>query len=183
MNSKTRNRLIGSITILLLIVIFFPYMVKDKAPQPESTIAIIDSEVLQQDIVVDDIHALTDSASDAGDETIAPPQITTDHHDADIQVTVPDIVTNVESENRAAQIETDKVYNIQLVALKNRQKIEELVALLRLHNYDVYTDPSVPQDNQITRLLVGPYSSKEQAELIILDLKNLTKLNGFITSR
>lgn len=75
-----------------------------------------------------------------------------------------------------------KPYMIQLTALKNRQKIEELVALLRLNNYNVIVIPENPEPNQLIKLQVGPYAKKEQAEQVIINLNNLTKLKGFIVA-
>ncbi|QIQ20638.1 SPOR domain-containing protein [Zophobihabitans entericus] len=197
MKNKTRNQLIGLITVILLAIIFYPYIIKNKKEFNESTIPLVNTE-LPGDIIVDDtqISILPDEI--VGTDT------TTDNQSDDIQ----DIINRVTVESTTVQIPNsgssaasattsgtttstaitptatnDKGYSIQLAALKNRQKIEELVAMLRLHNYDVYTDPAVPKQDQIIRLLVGPYPSKEQAELVSLDLKNLTKLNGFIVSK
>ena len=64
--------------------------------------------------------------------------------------------------------------------MKNKKKIEELVALLRLNNYNVIIIPSNPEPNQLIKLQVGPYAKKDQAEQLISNLNHLTKLKGVI---
>lgn len=98
-----------------------------------------------------------------------------------IKIRKPIIATHTASQAkvRAKQaVNVMKNYNIQLVALKNQKKIEELLALLRLHNYHAYIDKQGGEE--IRRLFVGPYTSKAKAQSTILDLHNLTKLKGII---
>ena len=56
------------------------------------------------------------------------------------------------------------------------------MALLRLNNYDVRIIPSNPGPNQLIKLQVGPYAKKEQAEQLLSNLNNLTKLKGVIVT-
>ncbi|WP_392566372.1 SPOR domain-containing protein [Utexia brackfieldae] len=189
MNNSTRNRLIGIITILLIITIFFPYVLRRKSFDDSAAISLTVPTANQQQNIVNntDLDNDSDTVSDL-DMTDIPTVIATPSTPSASSPAV------IDAENDAhavapitlpttSAVVADKNYSIQLVALKNKQKIEELVALLRLHNYDVYTDPKDPAENQIIRLFIGPYSSKEQTELVILDLKNLTKLQGIIVAR
>ncbi len=50
---------------------------------------------------------------------------------------------------------------MQLGALKNADKVNEIVGKLRGACYRVYTSPSTPVQGKITRILVGPDASKE----------------------
>ncbi|WP_341537080.1 SPOR domain-containing protein, partial [Enterobacter hormaechei] len=51
---------------------------------------------------------------------------------------------------------TGKAYVVQLGALKNADKVNEVVGKLRSAGYRVYTSPSTPVQGKITRILVGP---------------------------
>lgn len=67
---------------------------------------------------------------------------------------------------------------VQLGALKNADKVSEIVAKLRLSGYRVYTSPSAPVQGQITRIFVGPDASKEKLQSALGELNQLSGLNG-----
>jgi len=167
--NKKYYQLVGFIALILLILLLSPYVLTDKSKKIESTIPILSSSNELE--LVDDTHEL-----DIDDQTTYLP--------ATKQQLITESDTSLidESINPNTVNQSDKNYMIQLVALKNKKKIEELIALLRLNNYDVYTLPKLPQEGQLTRLFVGYYPTKEQAEMVIIDLEHLTKLKGFITT-
>lgn len=175
MNSKKCNQLIGFITLVLIALLVAPYVITHKSKQVESTIPLlpssndINNQLAQNS---DDLDALISSVDNTQIDT-------TDEDASNIVVDSTDEKSNVI--NNIPQIE--KNFVVQLVALKNSQKIDELIALLRLYNYDAYTVPSVPKEGTVTRLFVGPYSTKEQADIVIIDLEHLTKLKGFTTTK
>ncbi|MBE8596921.1 cell division protein DedD [Xenorhabdus sp. BG5] len=69
-------------------------------------------------------------------------------------------------------------YVVQLGALKNADKVDEIVARLRLSGHQVYTVPSSPVQGQLTRIYVGPNASRQALESILPELKELTGLQG-----
>ncbi|MBP9643442.1 cell division protein DedD [Budvicia aquatica] len=71
-----------------------------------------------------------------------------------------------------------QAYIVQLGALKNADKVNEIVATLRLSGYRVYTVPATPVQGKVTRLVVGPDTSKQKLEAALPELKQLTGLNG-----
>lgn len=71
-----------------------------------------------------------------------------------------------------------QAYIVQLGALKNADKVNELVATLRLSGYRVYTIPATPVQGKVTRLIVGPDPSKQKLESALPELNRLTGLNG-----
>lgn len=71
-----------------------------------------------------------------------------------------------------------QAYIVQLGALKNADKVNELVATLRLSGYRVYTIPATPVQGKITRLVVGPETSKQKLEAALPELNRLTGLSG-----
>ncbi|MQL47602.1 cell division protein DedD [Photorhabdus khanii] len=75
-----------------------------------------------------------------------------------------------------------QAYIVQLGALKNAGKVDEIVARLRLSGYQVYTVPSSPVHGQLTRIYVGPNASKQQLDSALSELKNLTGLQGQVRS-
>lgn len=176
--NKIRNQLVGFATLLLIIAAVAPLIITDKSNQHTSTIPILQPEVVNQqnqevtftdNNVTNNYDVSYTPDSDQNLNSIPPSDMTDDNTDSS---TATSTTTSTEQEV--------KPYMIQLTALKNRQKIEELVALLRLNNYNVIVIPKNPEPNQLIKLQVGPYAKKEQAEQVISSLNNLTKLKGII---
>ncbi|MCO6523462.1 MAG: SPOR domain-containing protein [Candidatus Schmidhempelia sp.] len=181
MNNRIRNRLIGILTILLMIIIVFPYIIKENAFRPNPFISLMtQKEADYQDFIINS-QPTEGYIPNLESAYVPPAMIASPYSDSD--TTNNNSVTDPNIAIIKSQTTVNKIYYIQLAALKNKQKIEELIALLRLHNYDVFVDKQDRENERLYRLFVGPYSSKEQTELAVLDLKNLTKLDGFIHSR
>lgn len=73
-------------------------------------------------------------------------------------------------------------YVVQLGALKNASKANEIVASLRLSGFRAYTVPSTPVQGQITRVFVGPDASKQKLESSLPQLNQISGLSGQIRS-
>ena len=73
-----------------------------------------------------------------------------------------------------------KAYVVQLGALKNADKVNEVVSKLRGAGYRVYTSPSTPVQGKITRILVGPEASKEKLKGSLGELKQISGLSGVV---
>ncbi|HCC4560392.1 TPA: cell division protein DedD [Klebsiella oxytoca] len=75
---------------------------------------------------------------------------------------------------------TGKAYVVQLGALKNADKVNEIVGKLRASGFKVYTSPSTPVQGKITRILVGPDTSKDKLKGQLGELKQLSGLSGVV---
>ena len=75
---------------------------------------------------------------------------------------------------------TGKAYVVQLGALKNADKVNEVVSKLRSAGYRVYTSPTTPVQGKITRILVGPDASRDKLKDSLGELKQLSGLNGVV---
>ncbi|MEW5561534.1 cell division protein DedD [Enterobacter asburiae] len=75
---------------------------------------------------------------------------------------------------------TGKAYVVQLGALKNADKVNEIVGKLRGAGYRVFTAPSTPVQGKITRILVGPDASKDKMKGSLGELNQLSGLNGVV---
>ncbi|UIU18260.1 cell division protein DedD [Klebsiella michiganensis] len=75
---------------------------------------------------------------------------------------------------------TGKAYVVQLGALKNADKVNEIVGKLRASGFKVYTSPSTPVQGKITRILVGPDTSKDKLKGRLGELKQLSGLSGVV---
>ncbi|TQI81441.1 DedD protein [Serratia fonticola] len=71
-----------------------------------------------------------------------------------------------------------QAFVVQLGALKNAAKVNEIVASLRLSGYRAYTVPSTPVQGEITRIFVGPDASKQKLQSSLPELNAISGLNG-----
>lgn len=185
--NRVRNRWVGFATLLLILAAVAPSILTDKSNLPTSSTPILQPEIVNQQNQV--ITSSTESGSQLGNpnnEVADIPYIPEDEQNSNALSsnnisTNDDSVSSVNNKSVVSSQET-KPYMIQLTALKNRQKIEELVALLRLNNYNVRLIPKNPEPNQLIKLQIGPYAKREQAEQVIVDLDTLTKLKGIIVA-
>ncbi len=75
---------------------------------------------------------------------------------------------------------TGKADVVQLGALKNAEKVNEIVGKLRAAGFKVYTSPSTPVQGKITRILVGPDASKDKLKGQLGELNKLSGLSGVV---
>ena len=73
---------------------------------------------------------------------------------------------------------TGQAYVVQLGALKNAAKVNEIVASLRLSGHRAYTVPSTPVQGEITRIYVGPDASKQKLQASLAELNGISGLSG-----
>ncbi|NUF28090.1 SPOR domain-containing protein [Gilliamella sp. ESL0254] len=183
--NRVRNRFVGFATLLLIIAVFAPWIITDKSNLQTSTTPILQSEAINHQKVVTSTNGVDDSFTNNIPDIpyIPDSEQNPSSDDSSDSLDNADVSTTQTNRSMSQQIQQEsKPYMIQLTALKNRQKIEELVALLRLNNYSVRTVPQKPEPNQLIKLQVGPYAKKEQAEQVIINLHNLTKLKGIIVA-
>lgn len=77
-------------------------------------------------------------------------------------------------------VPTGKAYVVQLGALKNADKVNEVVSKLRAAGYRAYTSPTTPVQGKITRILVGPDASRDKLKASLGELNQLSGLNGVV---
>lgn len=73
---------------------------------------------------------------------------------------------------------TGQAYIVQLGALKNAAKANEIIASLRLSGYRAYSVPSTPVQGEITRIYVGPDASRQTLQSSLAELNAISGLNG-----
>ena len=181
--NRIRNQLVGFATLLLILAVIAPWILIDKSNQRTLATPILQPEIVNQQ------NQLINSPNESGGDFDNTSNIPNTSYISGVDQNSNPLTLNDISENDdgldpkvSVSEQESKSFMIQLTALKNKQKIEELVALLRLNNYNVRLIPKNPEPNQLIKLQVGPYAKKEQAEQIITNLDNLTKLKGIIVT-
>ena len=93
------------------------------------------------------------------------------------------VAETVKSEPVVEKPPVGQAFVVQVGALKNADKVNEIVAKLRLAGFKAYTLPSTPVQNSVTRIMVGPDVSKEKLNASLNELKSLSGLPGAYVMR
>lgn len=80
----------------------------------------------------------------------------------------------------AEKAPTGQAYVVQLGALKNADKVNEIVGKLRGAGFNAFTSPSTPVQGKITRILVGPEASKDKLKSSLGEMNSLSGLSGVV---
>lgn len=94
----------------------------------------------------------------------------------------PPVETQPAKPTQPERAPSGQAWVVQLGALKNADRVNEIVAQLRLSGYRAYTVPSTPVQGQITRIFVGPDASKEKMQAAVGELKSISGLGGVVKS-
>lgn len=73
-----------------------------------------------------------------------------------------------------------RAWVIQLGALRNADKVNEIIATLRLSGYQAWTVPAKPVAGRVTRIFVGPDASQQKLTASLAPLQRLTGLQGVV---
>ncbi len=175
MASKFQNRLVGAVVLVAVGVIFLPTLFDGDKKYNEdqfASIPLVPKPGDEQDI-----------------ESIAPIEQTTTPStpsEGASEAMISEAVTGVEqpqvSTPPPAVSETTapkgEAWVVQLGALKNAAKVEEIIAKMHLSGYPVYTVPVRPVSGKVTRIYIGPNASKAELQAMLPRLKELTGLQG-----
>lgn len=89
-----------------------------------------------------------------------------------------EVTPEPKAEVKAETPPAGQAFVVQLGALKNADKVNEIVAKLRLSGYRAYTVPAAPVQGQITRIYVGPDASRQKLQASLGELQQLSGLSG-----
>lgn len=192
MASKFQNRLVGTIVLVALGVIVLPGLLDGQKKHYQDEFAAIPlvpkaGDRDEPDMMPAATQALPTQppegaaeevrAGDAAAPSLDPATIAANNTEFEPEP-APKPEPKPVVEEKAAP--TGKAYVVQLGALKNADKVNEIVGKLRGAGYRVYTSPSTPVQGKITRILVGPDASKDKLKGSLGELKQLSGLSGVV---
>ncbi|UFN68799.1 SPOR domain-containing protein [Vibrio alginolyticus] len=187
MASKFQSRLVGTIILVAVGVIFLPDVLDGKKLHYKEEFASIpikpelDSDVENFEILepVEDDIALPDSPVEAVVQEQEGAQLAASEPDPTPTPT-PEVIKQpeqVEVATRPVQEKNqyeDSAWIIQLMALKNHENAVALVADLQKRGYQAHTK----KENEFTRVIVGPDVSKSKLERQVKELQKITGSKG-----
>lgn len=201
MASKFQNRLVGTIVLVALGVIILPGLLDGQKKHYQDEFAAIPlvpkpGDRDEPDMLPAATQALPSQppegaaeevrAGDAAAPSLDPSRIPVNSNSFD-DVQEPVVAAKPQPKPQPQQQAatptpppTGKAYVVQLGALKNADKVNEIVGKLRASGFKVYTSPSTPVQGKITRILVGPDASKDKLKGQLGDLQQISGLSGVV---
>ncbi|MBW5406236.1 cell division protein DedD [Morganella morganii] len=199
MASKFQNRLAGTIILVAVGVIVLPVLLDGDKKYNEdqfAAIPLIPKEGEQDEIdAVNPINqtmptmpsegassAMITEAAQTGTEEVPAEESAGGSTTSNVPpgadplppVVVPDKQPPPKPEPKPEKAPQGQAYVVQLGALSNARKVEEIVATLRLSGYQVYTVPR----GKLTLIMVGPSASQAELKSSLGELRQLTGLDG-----
>ncbi|HHX5193384.1 TPA: cell division protein DedD [Yersinia enterocolitica] len=159
----------------------------DAVPPVSQPLPIAPPEGAAQAVAVPKDDSASQAANDAGNlpsepTIVAPPPVQSKPVEVKpVEKKPAEVKPQVQPESKPVAEEKAPVgqaYVVQLGALKNAAKVNEIVATLRLSGHRAFTVPATPVQGQITRVYVGPDASKQKLQSALPELNSLSGLNG-----
>lgn len=175
LKKRARRRLVGAITLVLLVVVFLP-MFLDSEPKPlNQDIAITIPPLTGPDSSSQSVTAAPDVASPARTETVPPVR----------PVPAPEAAPKAEAPKPepkpAQQVAVSQDYVVQLGAFSNAANARALQRKLQENKFKAYTEVIKSSRGERTRVRVGPYDSREAAERARQRMRSLKLVIGDAT--
>ena len=210
MNTAVQNRLVGTILVVALAVIFLPDLLdgqkqvqqdiqinipKPPAPLATHSLREVNIENIKQqaalpvvveDIIADDTDVVSDD-SDTGIGTDSDTQVTPEIDNAVAATPPENIKTNLTAslENQTQRLQADPQESagwvIQLGSFRHQKNVRELFDILEKAGYRTFSRPVETPSGILTKVFVGPEIDQEKLKAALPHLNEITKLKGRLT--
>lgn len=209
MNTALQNRLVGTILVVALAVIFLPDLLdgqkqvqqdiqinipKPPAPLATHSLREVNIENIKQqaalpvvveDIIADDTDVV--SVSDTGIGTNTDTQVTPEIDTAVATSPPENSKTNLTAslENQTQRLQADPQESagwvIQLGSFRHQKNVRELFDILEKAGYRTFSRPVETPSGMLTKVFVGPEIDQEKLKAALPHLNEITKLKGRLT--
>lgn len=200
MSSALQNRLVGTIIVVALAVIFLPDILDGKKQSYQETFVDLperpamgpieqaksfSTQEVQQSVAVKE-QVVPDVATDDFELPVEPSSSEQSIAvDIDRQVVDPAEQDDAGSAGaRKAEPDTlleDAGWVVQLGVFRHQKNVRELLNTLKGAGYRAFSRPVKTSSGELTKVFVGPELQKQKLEKAVPHLKELTKLQGRIT--
>jgi DedD protein len=204
--SALQNRLVGTIILVAIAVIFLPDLLDGKKETKRELFVELPQKPVMKEVTepqVFDTEKIRQAASrkieiinePALDDIPETNELSADT-DQGAEVNKPEqerpVIVNNESGNRSLEQETVIEDNqqqllesagwvVQLGSFRHQKNVQELLSKLEKGGYRAFSRPVQTSSGELTKVFVGPELQKEKLEKAISHLKKLTKLQGRVT--
>ncbi len=203
MNSALQNRLVGTVIIVALAVIFLPDLLDGKKQTKQDIQVSIPKvpEVLsmQQPSEVD-VEALSQQAQITASiefETAVDDEPSTELESSRPTMSIPTTSNRSSELNMQAQNQSASLANqtqiliadpqesagwvVQLGSFRHQKNVRELMNVLEKAGYRTFSRPVQTPSGELTKVFVGPEIEQEKLKMALPHLNEITKLKGRLT--
>ena len=185
MASKFQSRLVGTIILVAIGVIFLPDLFDGKKQHYQEQFASIP---LQPETTAE-IEYETIPAPEFAEVDLPPEPVTVVIDEPAQEATVEVTAEAIEAANEPLKVEPqpvtepkaanqDSAWVVQLGVFRNFDNANQLVERLRKAGYQAHVFPKQPKQGDLARVVVGPDVSKQKLSADIKKLEDLTGLKG-----
>lgn len=198
MSSALQNRLVGTIIIVAIAVIFLPDVLDGKKEITQAVFVDLPPLPQIQQVAEPPKFPLEEVKQNASLKTEIVADVATDDFDmqepSSTETSTSDaqnaaesdtdsaavVVTSAEKTNQAdSQISVGWV--VQLGVFRHQKNVQELLGRLREQGYKAFSRPVNTSSGQLTKVFVGPELDKQSLQIALPDLEKLTKLKGRVS--
>ncbi|ABG40129.1 Sporulation related protein [Paraglaciecola sp. T6c] len=209
MTSALKNRLIGTVIIVAIAVIFLPDLLGGKTQSEKELFVELPerpavktvqrpgsfstedvASLTSRDIEIVEDNAIDDNTS--GNAAVQESDIK-GQEDADVAAQLANTapVQNSEPQTKPVTVSSTHAYEkallegagwvVQLGTFRHKKNVQELLEKLEKAGYRAFTRPVQTSSGKLTKVFVGPDLQKTRLEKSLGELTELTKLKGRIT--
>ncbi|WP_448547943.1 SPOR domain-containing protein [Thalassotalea fusca] len=208
MSTPFQNRLVGTVIVAALAIIFLPDILDgdkqsyqeefasipqapsvdiktEKKSFPTDKLAQIPQDELSDETALDDnedIAQLDSSVVDkGGSDTVKVATLEKETNFSSANAATAEQTIENNSRKLPEKSAPREAWEIQLGSFRHKKNVDELVTKLRNNGYTVFTKPINTKSGQLTKVIVGPEFSKVTLEKQLPELKKLTGVQGKIS--
>ncbi|MCC2616775.1 SPOR domain-containing protein [Aestuariibacter halophilus] len=194
MSNVLLNRLVGTMVLVALAVIFLPSILDGKkqsnkdlfveVPARPATKPVIDAEQFPSQRVAENSQRQVEIVADEADDD--PKPAAAQQSEAPVETAASAIVDTSLEQETVVDTESDKLLSsagwvVQLGVFRHKANVRELLNKLEDAGYRAFSRPVKTSTGELTKVFVGPDLEKENLEKAVPHLKELTNLQGRIT--
>ena len=192
LSAQFQNRLVGTVVIVALGVIFLPDLLDGKKQREieefteiplrpvinEQTSDVIGEGYKPETFEVEEIAQTQDLGATDDETAKASSTAKTASDDTAAKSATPQVAKAKPAVKKVEPVKAG--YTLQLGGFNNAKNVEELVKKLRQNGFTAYTLPAKPIDGSLTKVFVGPELSAEKLKTYQQKIKKLNGLQGKI---
>ena len=203
MNSALQNRLVGTVIIVALAVIFLPDLLDGKKqtkqdiqvsiPKVPEVLSMqqpseVDMEALNQqaqitasielEIAVDDEPS---TELESSRPTMNIPTTNNASSELNMQPQNPNASLAYQTQILIADPQDSAGWVVQLGSFRHQKNVRELIDILEKAGYRTFSRPVQTPSGELTKVFVGPEIEQEKLKMALPHLNEITKLKGRLT--
>ena len=203
MNSALQNRLVGTVIIVALAVIFLPDLLDGKKqtkqdiqvsiPKVPEVLSMqqpseVDIEILNQQAQITasiELETAVDDEPSAELESSRPTMSIPTTNNPSSKLNMQPQNQNASLANQTQILITDPQdsagWVVQLGSFRHQKNVRELINVLEKAGYRTFSRPVQTPSGELTKVFVGPEIEQEKLKMALPHLNEITKLKGRLT--